>query len=191
MRQMLDVFNRIRNFDPRKLTPMQIVVGIAAAIIAIFVVWQIIKLFLSLLPIAIGILGIYLAYRWLSSNAEELPEEMTKSKNERMVDEALANVKAASSGTATSPTVEGIANTSAQVVDEAAVDEVIAPAQEEAEENLAVKQIINPETGFKEPDISRLIEREQEKLKEADRVNEDVMSQIEKRRQRLLGKDGK
>jgi hypothetical protein len=35
-----------------------------------------------------------------------------------------------------------------------------------------------------------LIEREQEKLKEADRINEEVMSQIEQRRRRLLGKDG-
>lgn len=191
MRQILDVVNRVANFDPRKLTPMQIVVGVAAAIIAVFVAWQVIKIALSLLPIAIGVLGIYLAYRWLSSRVEDMPEEMTKSKNERMVDEALANVKAASSGEATSPTAEAIADTSAPVVDEAAVDEVVEEVREEAEENLAVKQVINPETGFKEPDISRLIEREQEKLKEADRINDDVMSQIEKRRQRLLGKDGK
>jgi hypothetical protein len=122
---------------------------------------------------------------------------MTKSKNQRMVDEALANVKAAASGVFGSNDkavdVEASNAASATVLEESALNNLQdeAPqAVEEAKFNLAVEQVINPETGFKEPDISRLIEREQEKLKEADRINEEVMSQIEQRRRRLLGKDG-
>ncbi len=53
------------------------------------------------------------------------------------------------------------------------------------EDNLVVKQVVNPETGFKEPDITRLIEHEEAKLKEADKVNDDIMAQIEARRKRL------
>jgi hypothetical protein len=190
MRRMLDLYERIRNFDVRKLTTTQIVVGAAAFIIAIFVIWQVVRIALLLFPIALGVLGLYLAYRWLSSKSEEIPAEMTKSKNQKIVEEAMANVQAASKAP-DNKKIEAVAPT-AEVIEEEAVNNLSFEAMdaEEDEDKLVVKQVINPETGFKEPDISRLIEREQEKLKEADRVNDEVMSQIEKRRQRLLGKDG-
>jgi hypothetical protein len=190
MNRMLDLYNRIRNFDVRKLTTTQIIVGAAAFIIAIFVIWQIVRIALLLFPIAIGILGLYLAYRWLSSRSEDIPQEMTKSKNQKIVEEAMANIKA-SDEAPDNKTIEAT-STTAKVIEEEAIENLSFEAMdmEEEDDKLAVKQVINPETGFKEPDISRLIEREQEKLKEADRVNEDVMSQIEKRRQRVLGKDG-
>ena len=82
----------------------------------------------------------------------------------------------------------------AKVVEATALENLSIEATEAVaeveDEKLVVKQIINPETGFKEPDISRLIEREEQKLKEIDRNNEEVLSQIEQRRRRLLGKDG-
>jgi hypothetical protein len=62
--------------------------------------------------------------------------------------------------------------------------------QDESDEKLVVKQIVNPETGFKEPDIARLIEHEEAKLKEADQVNDAVLAQIEARRKRLQNKGG-
>src|SRR5215510_13762399 len=94
MDTVLNVINRIRKFDPRKLTPLQIVVGVAAAIVGIWVLWLVFQAIMTLVPIAAGVLAIYLAYRWLSSRSEDIPEEMTKSKNQKMVDEAIANVKA-------------------------------------------------------------------------------------------------
>ena len=194
MDTVLNLINRIRKFDPRKLTPLQIVVGVAAAIVGIWVIWQVIAAILTLVPIAAGILAIYLAYRWLSSRSEDIPEEMTKSKNQKMVDEAIANVKAATTNVFSTPEKAVEAKPTAKVIEETALDNLSVEATEqvEAEEDkkLAVKQIINPETGFKEPDISRLIEREEQKLKEIDRTNEEVLSQIEQRRRRLLGKDG-
>jgi hypothetical protein len=197
MDTVLNLINRIRKFDPRKLTPLQIVVGVAAAIVGIWVIWQVISAILTLVPIAAGILAIYLAYRWLSSRSEDIPEEMTKSKNQKMVDEAIANVKATANNVfgTTEKKVTVQEQPTAKVVEENAIDNLSVEAADQLEEvddaKLVVKQIVNPETGFKEPDISRLIEREEQKLKEADRVNEEVLSQIEQRRRRLLGnKDG-
>ena len=194
MDTVLNLINRIRKFDPRKLTPLQIVVGVAAAIVGIWVIWQIISAVLTLVPIAAGILAIYLAYRWLSSRSEDIPEDMTKSKNQKMVDEAIANVKSAANNVFSTPEKAVEAKPTAKVVEETALENLSVEAKEQVEETedekLAVKQIVNPETGFKEPDISRLIEREEQKLKEIDRTNAEVLSQIEQRRRRLLGKDG-
>jgi len=169
---MLELIDRIRKFDYRKLKPWQIVVGVAGVVVAIWILGMIVSLLTTLVPIALGVVALFFAYRWLSSRSEELPEEATKSKAQKDVDEALATVAAAESNEY-SIEVEG--------------PEAFADA--EFDEKLAVKQIVNPETGFKEPDISRLIEREQEKLKEADKMTDDIMSQLEARRKRLLGDD--
>jgi len=196
MDTVLNLINRIRKFDPKKLTPIQIIVLVASTIVGIWVLWMVIQAILTLVPIAAGVLAIYLAYRWLSSKSEDIPEELTKSKNQRMVDEAIANVKSTANNVfgTTEKTVTVQEKATAKVVEEAALDNLSVEATEQVEavddEKLVVKQIVNPETGFKEPDISRLIEREEQKLKEIDRNNEEVLSQIEQRRRRLLGKDG-
>jgi hypothetical protein len=196
MDTVLNLINRIRKFDPKKLTPIQIIVLVASTIVGIWVLWMVIQAILTLVPIAAGVLAIYLAYRWLSSKSEDIPEELTKSKNQRIVDEAIANVKATANNVfgTTEKTVTVTEKATAKVVEEAALENLSVEATEQVEavedEKLVVKQIVNPETGFKEPDISRLIEREEQKLKEIDRNNEEVLSQIEQRRRRLLGKDG-
>jgi hypothetical protein len=196
MDTVLNLINRIRKFDPKKLTPIQIVVIVASTIVGIWVLWMVIQAILTLVPIAAGVLAIYFAYRWLSSRSEDIPEELTKSKNQRMVDEAIANVKSTANNVfgTTEKTVTVTEKATAKVVEETALENLSVEATEQVEEiddeKLVVKQIVNPETGFKEPDISRLIEREEQKLKEIDRNNEEVLSQIEQRRRRLLGKDG-
>ena len=176
---MLKFINRIRKFDVRKLSPLQMVVAAAGGIIVLWVIAQLLSLLLTILnfimPIAASILAAYLAYNWFSSRSEDIPEEAKKSKDEKLVEEALATVQAAQSGE--------ILNLEEEEQED---DEVY----EERTYNMEVAQIVNPETGFKEPDISRLIEREQEKLKEADKVNDDVLSQIEERRRRLREKKG-
>jgi hypothetical protein len=196
MDTVLNLINRIRKFDPKKLTPIQIVVIVASTIVGIWVLWMVVQAILTLVPIAAGVLAIYFAYRWLSSRSEDIPEELTKSKNQRIVDEAIANVKSTANNVfgTTEKTVTVTEKATAKVVEEAALENLSVEATEQVEEvddeKLVVKQIVNPETGFKEPDISRLIEREEQKLKEIDRNNEEVLSQIEQRRRRLLGKDG-
>lgn len=161
MQFLMNMWNRIRKIDLRKLTPVQIVLGIAAAIVALWLVSQVVGLLLSLLPLAALVLIGYFGFRWLSSRSEDIPEEATRSRKARTVDEAVANVSAAEEGQVTR-------------------------TDETEDDALTVKQIVNPETGFKEPDISRLVEREEEKLREADRINDEVMSQLEERRARLL-----
>lgn len=162
MQNLLGLWERIRTFDPRKLTVTQIVVGLAVFIVGMWLLGRIFALISALVPIAILIVVAFFGYRWLSSRSEQIPAEAKKSQQERSVDAALAAVKAAESG--------------------------VQPVQQadEQDDRLSVKQVINPETGFKEPDITRLMEREEQKLKEADKVNEQVMAQIEERRRRLM-----
>jgi hypothetical protein len=180
MQFFLNIWNRVRKFDPRKLTPMQILVAVAGAIVALWVVAQALAFFLGILNFimipAFGFLAIYFGYNWMKSRSEDIPDEMKKTEKEKRVDEAFANVQAAQRGELLEQ-------------DEQEISEESISVQEE-NEPLAIAQIVNPETGFKEPDISRLIENEEQKLKEADQVNDEILSQIDLRRKRLLGKDG-
>jgi hypothetical protein len=169
---MLDFINRVRNFDYRDLTPTQIVLGIAALVVGLWIVAQVVNLVLTLAPIAIAGLALYFVYQWLSSRSEDLPEEATKSKAQAKVDEALANIEKAESAQQSEAT-------------EAAARATVA-TEDTPERRLEVEQVVNPETGFKEPNISRLIEREEEKMREQDKITDEVMAQIEARRKRLL-----
>jgi hypothetical protein len=179
MQFFMNLWNRIRKFDPRRLTPMQIILGIATAIIALWLVGVVLQaimaIFNFLVPVAIAILAGYFGFQWLRNRADKMPDTVsTKSRQDRAVEEAVANVEAAESGR--------------QIV----IEETTATAdteEEEREDPLVIKQVVNPETGFKEPDIARLIEREESMLKEADQVNDAVISQLEARRRRLLGQE--
>lgn len=176
---MLDILNRIRKFDPRELTPAQIALGVVALIVVLAVLNFILSLANTLLPIALIGGAVYFGYRWMNSRSEALPEQ--KSKSQKVVEEAANNRQKAQQ----KAEPERVVMT---VEDDTRAD---AAAQEatEAKKPLMVEQQINPETGFKEPNIERLVEKEQEKMAEMDRVNDDVMAQIEARRKRLLGKD--
>jgi hypothetical protein len=180
MQFLLNIWNRIRKFDPSKLTPMQIVVGVAGAIVALWLLAQALAFFLNILnlimiPAFLVIMG-YFVWTWMKSRSEDIPEELQKSEKEKRVDEAVSNVQAVQRGELLERKEE--------------VSEVTVFMKEAEEVPLAIAQVVNPETGFKEPDISRLIEHEEQKLKEADQVNDEILSQIELRRRRLLGKDG-
>lgn len=174
---MLEWINRIRNLDPRKWKPWQIVLAIALTIVGLWLLSFIFSLAMTLLPVAIGVILVYFAYRWLSSRSEDIPAEMKMSQKEKNVDQALKNVKAQKSQ------------------DDLAILELDTSAlaiEEEADnEKLIVRQVVNPETGFKEPDISRLIAHEEAKLKEAKQVTDDVKAQLEARRKRLIDSNKK
>lgn len=161
---MFELLNRIRNFDVRKLTPTQIIIGIAALIIGLWLVGQIIGILTSLVPIAILVVILYFGFRMLSNRSEAADEAV-------VVDQA--------------ETVQ------ANVTE--ITDTETAPAQAEAEEadaevsvrRLRVEPKINPKTGLPEADLSRLEELENE----TKRVTDDVMAQIEERRRRLMKGD--
>lgn len=188
MQFLLNLWDRIRKFDPRSLTPAQLVVGIAAILVGFWAVGLAMSAIMWLLniimPFALMLVLGYFGYNFLKSRSENLPEEAMKSGNQKRVDEALANVEAVKRGEDLN-----MKQKTANVLEDEATMIEEAPVELAAdEEKLVVKQIINPETGFKEPDIARLIEREESKLKEADKVNDAVMAQIEARRKRLQNK---
>jgi phage shock protein PspC (stress-responsive transcriptional regulator) len=190
MQFLLDIWDRIRRFDPRSLSLAQIIVGIAGGLVVIWGIGQLMSAILWLLniimPFAAGIVILYIAYNWLQSRSESLPAEAKKSDKEKRVDEALANVEAVKRGENPNKKVAAQPVVTQNTLEDLAVSEAETFTQE-ADDNLVVKQVINPETGFKEPDITRLIEREEEKLKEADKINDAVLSQIEARRKKLKG----
>jgi len=191
MRELLDflqnglnVWERIKRFDFRELTATQIFFGIAGFLVALWAIGWVLSFILGILnfigPLALISMVLFMGYRWSQSRGEELPDEMKKSKKERDVDEAVANVQAHLNETGQDE-LEAVDSGSRIEVDES--EEVVVEMAEE--DNLIVKQVVNPETGFKEPDITRLIEHEEAKLKDADKVNDDIMAQIEARRKRL------
>ena len=181
---ILNVWERIKRFDFRELTFTQIFFGITGILVALWLMGQLLSFILGILniigPLALISMVLFMGYRWSRSRAEELPDDLTKSKKEREVEEAVATVQAHLKETGQDVEEDGDVDNRIEV-DES--EEVTVEVAEE--DNLIIKQIVNPETGFKEPDITRLIEHEEAKLKEADKVNEDIMAQIEARRKRL------
>jgi hypothetical protein len=165
---MFDFINRIRNFDIRKLTPMQWAMIAVGAIVGLWVLSTLISIATSLLPVAIlGAIG-YVAYRTLSSRDDDAKEIQKIKREEQLQQATTATAKAA------------------QQVDTVIATKV-APIEKEAS-RLSVDPIINPETGVSEPNMSRLLEQEEKKLKDAKQASqEDVQQQLEERRKRLLG----
>lgn len=201
---MFDLINRLRQIDFRELTPMQIAVLVAGVIIGVWLIGQVLALLASLLPIAIAIIVLYFGFQWLTSESDEIPTEAKQTRQQRTVNEAIQNVlnfrnnnnaeekekekpQAAAQATPQASPAVTVSNlfgqTPQEEVAEVPEEEVQA---EEPKFNLSVEQIVNPETGFKEPNISRLIEQEEEKLKQMDQEADEIMSQLEARRQRLL-----
>lgn len=183
---MQNLIRRLLNFDPRKLTPAQIALIVIGVIVALAVLNFLLSLANALLPvILVGALG-YFGYRWLSSRSEELPAQKRQSRSEQVVAEAEDNRKNARRQAEAPAQVQVVAPQAA--ADSAPANATLEPDQDQDEQrNLQVEQVVNPDTGFKEPNIERLIAEEERKLKEIDENNEDVLSQIEARRKRLLG----
>ncbi|GAB5492826.1 MAG: hypothetical protein Phog2KO_30410 [Phototrophicaceae bacterium] len=187
MQQMLNFFQsivgvweRIKNFDFRELTFTQMFFTVTGVVVALWLLGQVLSFVLGILnilgPLALVMMVLYTGFRWSRSRSEDIPDEAKKSKSERLVDEAMANVQAVSQD-------ENTTEATGTRIDVSTSEEITVKVAEE--DNLSIKQVVNPETGFKEPDISRLIENEEAKLKEADKINDDIMAQIEARRKRL------
>ncbi|QPC83491.1 hypothetical protein G4Y79_03660 [Phototrophicus methaneseepsis] len=164
---MLELLNRIRNFDYRKLTPTQIIIGIAVTIIALWLLSQLVSLLTSLVPIAILVLILYFGFRMLNNRSEAAEDAAAT----RTADDNVRTVEA---------TVTDVADTETMPAEEAAAAE-----EEFHVRRLRVEPKVNPKTGLPEADLSRLEELEQQ----TEKVTDDVMAQIEARRRRLMGED--
>lgn len=68
---MPDFLKRLLSIDLRKITPAQLVVGAALALVALWLLSQVINLALSLVPIALILILVYLGYRVMSSRSVE------------------------------------------------------------------------------------------------------------------------
>lgn len=191
---MLEFLNRLRNFDPKKLTPAQIALGIVAIIVVLAVLNFILNLANTLLPFILVGAALYFGYNWLSSRSEAMPQR--KSRNQRVVEEAEKARGVVQTTAVMSEEASDTVDERYQDVQEVARNAPVAnltdheTSESEEERRLRVEQVVNPETGFKEPNISRLIEQEEEKLRDMDKVNDDVLAQIEERRRRLLSQKG-
>lgn len=168
---------RLRRIDVRKLSPLQLVLGVAGVVIIIWMVAQIINLALSLLPIAIGVVALYVIFRVLTS---ERPEEEA---GKAIADVQNAATRSADRAMAEVERVRGQVKRPAAAPEPEAEETTVAPLEAEDEPTLAVEQVTDPETGIKEANLSRLEEMEQKPSE----VDDDVMAQIEARRKRLLG----
>lgn len=172
---MQNLIRRLLSIDPRKLTPAQIALILIGVIVVLAVLNFLLSLATTLIPLVVIGAAVYFGYRWLSSRSEALPEQ--KSRGEQIVEEAEANRQAARQKTATATEQVSVPMQATALADD-----------EPQQRNLRVEQVVNPETGFAEPNIERLIAEEERKLQEVDQVNDDVLAQIEARRKRLLGK---
>lgn len=186
MQFLLNLWQRIRAFNFRELSTTQIVVGVTGLIVVLWLIAQLLSFIAGLLnivaPIAIIAMIAYFGYSFLRSRSEDIPDAARKSQRERDVEDAVAAYQANLDNL--DPVVD-IDNAATVAVIDADTLEQSTETSDSDSDDLAIKQIVNPETGFKEPDISRLIEHEEQKLKEATQVNDDIMAQIEARRKRL------
>lgn len=168
---MFDLVDRIRKFDPRKLTPTQIVLGVIGIIIVIAILNFVLQLANTLLPFAVVGLVAFFVYRLMNSRS---PAE---EKQDATADDTAQQQTAADSHD--------------EDAFEAQRDEAMAREAQEAASRMSVAPKTNPDTGIEEADLDALLEKEQRLMDETKQVNDDVMAQLEARRKRLLkGDDG-
>ncbi|MCA9883827.1 MAG: hypothetical protein H6670_14435 [Anaerolineaceae bacterium] len=156
---MFELLNRIRNFDVRKLTPTQIIIGIAALIIGLWLIGQVVNLLTSLVPIAILVVILFFGFRMLSNRSESAAEAAEEG-------EIIEGNVTEMTDTETAPAQEDQAEVSVR--------------------RLRVEPKINPTTGLPEADLSRLEELEQQTNKVTNDVMAQIE---ERRRRLMGGDD--
>lgn len=68
---MPDFLRRLLSIDLKKITPAQLVVGVAVLLVALWLLSQVVNLALSLVPIALVVILAYLGFRVMSSRSTE------------------------------------------------------------------------------------------------------------------------
>ncbi|MCU0515092.1 MAG: hypothetical protein MUE40_21255 [Anaerolineae bacterium] len=182
-----------------KITPVKVFLGLAFFIIIVNVLGLILNIFNALLPFAILAIGGYYGYQFLQSRAPNQTktvgpiiqgEAVTTQPQTDSLRRPAARPQSAAAGEQQTATR---AETAAARLDDRAaaaiVDDLLAqvPAAETEDAALKVAPKIDPQTGLRQPDLERLMEKEQEALKEAKTVNDAVRAQLEERKKRLKG----
>lgn len=189
MEFLFNVWKRIRDFDFKNMTPTQWVLGLAGGVLVLWIVAQILSVIVGVLnfvaPIALLTIIGYFGYQYLQSREEDIPAEAKKSGREKEVEQAVAHYRASLEENLREDTSTLSPEAQTTTVADENAQTIIAEQEDVREVDLIIEQKVNPETGFKEPDIARLIEHEEQKLSEADKVTDDIMAQIEARRRRL------
>jgi uncharacterized membrane protein len=163
---MFDLINRIRNFDVRKVTPVQWVMVVIGVIVALWVLNTLISIAISLMPVVVIGVVVFLAYRVLSSRAEDT-RDIQQEKREENIQQAASSTQRAAQQ----------------------VNTVMATKVDKVEDStrLSADAAVNPATGFTEVDLTRLAEKEETILKQSQPDADEVARQLEERRKRLLG----
>lgn len=173
---MQDLKKLFENFNIRKITPAQAVVGVIGLAIVVWVMNFIINLAMTLLPFAILAVIAYFGYSALTSKKEEVDEKLAQIKRDESLENAHpAEVSAVKPMARRQPVREESENNETLIINDA------------SQTPLRVETLVNPETGIAEPNISRLEELERAKQAEAEKTNAEVQAQLEERRKRLGG----
>lgn len=159
-----------------KITPVKVVLGLAAFVIIVNILSLIIGIFQALLPVAILAVVGYFGYQILQSRSTA----ETKAKN--AADDTtipLEQVKVNRQKVAAQRLAEAA---------ETVIAEAGAETSEEPAHRLMVEEMVNPNTGLREANLAQLEALEQEKLRQAGDASADaVKAALEERRKRLLG----
>lgn len=172
-----------------KITPVKVFLGLAFFIIAVNLLGLILGIFQALLPFAVIAVVGYYGYQFLqSSRGQELLQNARKTAEQSapVIQGETVKTKAQTSDKQTVERVESAATRLEDIATGEAGTETDA-AEESPASRLTVPEKVNPETGLAEPDLERLMEKEQQKLNEANKVNDNVLAQLEARKKRLKG----
>lgn len=181
---MEELLRKIRGLRFRELTGTEIAIALIVVLVAFWAVGFVINLIQTVLPFIILALLAYVGFNVLRSRGKDTDEAIISVRAEQKAQERQARRAEQSA-----PRVVRAQDT--VIVSEKAAEPVPkANAEAEPMPALKVTPNINPETGLAEVDISRLEEREQELLKEAKQMTDDVQAQIEARKKRLMGGEG-
>jgi hypothetical protein len=178
-----------------KLTPTRVIIGLAVFIIAMNILGAVLSAVLGffnfLLPFAVLAIAGYYGYQFLNSpRGQEMLSKAT-TRAERSAPVIQGEAVKTTPQTADVKAAARIREATTRLEDEAEAlpaEEMAEATAEEVVQRLTVPEKINPDTGLKEPDMERLLEKEQEKIQEAKKTDVDtVKAQLEERKKRLKG----
>ncbi len=163
-----------------KITPVKVVLGLAAFVIIVNILGLIIGIFQALLPVAVLAVVGYFGYQLLQSRTAA--DAVAKAKQDTVVEKTVVLEKAEVNRQKVA--AKRLAEESETVVATAETE----TADEATAKRLAVEEMVNPDTGLRETDLAQLEAMEQAKLRQSgDATADAVKAALEERKKRLLG----
>lgn len=163
-----------------KITPVKIVLGLAAFVIIVNVLSLIIGIFQALLPVAILAVVGYFGYQLLQSRTAA--DAVAKAKNDAAVEKTIVLEKAEVNRQ------KEAAKRLAEEAETVIAGTEVETAEDAAPRRLSVEEMVNPNTGVREANLAELEAMEQAKMRQSGNVSDDaVKAALEERKKRLLG----